>query len=110
MLAGVAFRWYSISILGKYFTTVITIQPGHTVVENGPYRWIRHPTYSGALLTILGLGAALGNWFSLATVMLAAIIGYSYRIYVEERALVESLGDPYREYMQRTKRIIPFVI
>ncbi len=110
MLAGVAFRLYSIRILGKYFTTVITIQTDHTVVEDGPYRWIRHPTYSGAMLTLFGLGLALANWLSLGVVMLAAIIGYTYRIFVEEKALVKSLGDPYREYMKHTKRIIPFVV
>ena len=110
MLAGVAFRLYSIRILGKYFTTVITTQPGQTVVENGPYRWIRHPSYSGALLTLFGLGLTLGNWLSLIVIMVATILGYSYRIFVEEKALAVSLGDPYREYMKHTKRIIPFVI
>jgi protein-S-isoprenylcysteine O-methyltransferase Ste14 len=110
MFMGVLFRLYSIRILGKYFTTVITIQPGQTIIQNGPYKWIRHPTYSGAIISMLGLGLAMGNWLSVLIVMLAAIVGYSYRIFVEERALIKSFGDPYREYMKRTKRIIPFVI
>jgi len=109
MLAGVAFRWYSIRILGKYFTRQVAIQPGQTVVENGPYRFIRHPSYSGALLTLFGLGLAFTNWLSLIGVVAIAFVGYSYRVWVEEKALVDALGEPYREYMKHTKRFIPFV-
>ena len=109
MLAGVAFRWYSIRILGKYFTRQVAIQPGQTVVENGPYRLIRHPSYSGALITIFGLGLAFTNWLSLIVVMVIAFIGYSYRVWVEEKTLVNALGEPYRQYMKRTKHFIPFL-
>jgi len=109
MLVGVAFRWYSIRVLGKYFTRQVAIQPGQTVVENGPYRLIRHPSYSGALITIFGVGLALTNWLSLIGVMVIAFIGYSYRVWVEEKTLVNALGEPYRQYMKRTKRFIPFV-
>ncbi len=110
MLMGIAFRWYSIRVLGKYFTSMVAIQQDHHVVEEGPYRWIRHPSYTGALITFLGYGLSLGNWFSLLIVCVFVAVGYSYRITVEERALVEGLGDSYRAYMKRTKRIIPFVI
>ena len=109
MLVGVAFRWYSIRVLGKYFTRQVAIQPGQTVVENGPYRLLRHPSYSGALLTIFGLGLALTNWLSLIVVMVFAFIGYSYRVSVEEKTLVNALGESYRLYMKHTKRFIPFV-
>ena len=109
MLAGVAFRWYSIRVLGKYFTRQVAIQPGQTVVENGPYRLIRHPSYGGALLTIFGLGLAFTNWLSLIGVVTLAFVGYSYRVWVEEKTLVNALGEPYRQYMKRTKRFIPFV-
>ncbi len=110
MLAGVAFRWYSIRVLGKYFTNRVATQPGQSVVEDGPYHWIRHPSYSGALLTMFGAGLALTNWLSLLIIMAFAVIGYSYRIWVEEMTLVSALGEPYREYMRHTKRIIPFII
>jgi protein-S-isoprenylcysteine O-methyltransferase Ste14 len=109
ILAGVAFRWYSIWVLGKFFTRVVSIQLGQTVVEKGPYRYIRHPSYSGAMQAFLGFGLALTNWLSLALVVLGPIIGYTNRVHVEEQALVEGLGQPYRDYMQRTKRFIPFV-
>ena len=110
ILAGTAFRWYAIRTLGKYFTLQVATQPGQAVVENGPYRWIRHPSYTGSLMSLLGLGLVLSNWLSLIAVLLFTIIGYSYRIWVEEMALVNALGEPYRDYMKRTKRIIPFII
>ena len=109
ILAGAAFRWYSIWVLGKFFTQVVSIQAGQTVVEKGPYRFIRHPSYSGAMLSFLGFGLALTNWLSLGLIILGTMIGYGYRVSVEEKALVEGLGQPYRDYVQHTKRFIPFV-
>jgi protein-S-isoprenylcysteine O-methyltransferase Ste14 len=109
MLVGVALRWYSIRVLGRYFTRRIAIQPGHQVVRAGPYRYIRHPSYSGALLTILGMCLTMTNWVALWVPMACALAGYSYRAMVEERALRESVGEPYAEYMQHTRRFIPFV-
>jgi protein-S-isoprenylcysteine O-methyltransferase Ste14 len=110
MLAGVAFRWYAIRVLGRFFTVVVAVSPGQTVVEAGPYRWLRHPSYSGAILTLFGFGLVFAHWLSLLFIMAFAVIGYGYRIAVEERVLLAALGEPYRLYMRRTKRIIPFVI
>ncbi len=62
------------------------------------------------MLTLLGYGLVFTNWLSLVLVLLLPVLGYSYRMTVEERALLEALGADYREYMKRTKRIIPFVI
>lgn len=109
MVAGVVFRWYSIRMLGKYFTLRLTIQPGQTVVEDGPYRLIRHPSYSGALITMLGLGLVLNNWMRVIVMLIAGFVGYSYRVKVEEDILVTALGEPYRDYIKRTKRFIPYI-
>ena len=109
MLCGLAFRWYSIKVLGMFFTRDVATRPGQTVVETGPYRWIRHPSYSGALLMFLGTGLAMTNWASLLAVMLGVALGYGYRVRVEERALCADPGQPYRDYMQRTRRFIPHV-
>jgi len=109
MVTGVAFRWYAVAVLGRYFSFQLAIQPGQMVVEQGPYRWIRHPSYTGALITMFGLGLAFTNWLSLLAILIAGLIGYSYRVSVEEQILIKALGDPYRAYMQRTKRFIPFV-
>ena len=110
MLAGLAFRFYAMSVLGKFFTYDVAVQAGQTVVEAGPYRYIRHPSYTGGLMTLAGLGLALGNWASLAVLMVLMGVAYGYRISVEEAALAGALGEPYKEYMRRTWRLVPFLI
>jgi protein-S-isoprenylcysteine O-methyltransferase Ste14 len=109
ILVGVAWRWYAIRVLGRFFTRDVATQMGQTVVQEGPYRLIRHPAYSGTLLTLLGIGLTLGNWLALLVVLIGGVIGHLYRVHVEEQALVAALGEPYRAYMRRTRRFIPFV-
>ncbi|MBA2677105.1 MAG: isoprenylcysteine carboxylmethyltransferase family protein [Ktedonobacteraceae bacterium] len=111
MYAGIALRLYAIKVLGRFFTTSVAVAPEQTVIETGPYRLIRHPSYTGILITLLGLGLSLtNNWLSLLAIMGCVLIGFSYRIRVEEHVLQEHLGQRYREYMRRTKRLIPFVL
>ena len=109
MLAGLAFRWYAIKVLGKFFTRDVATRPGQYVVDTGPYRLIRHPSYSGALLMFLGTGLAMTNWASLIAIAIGAAIGYGYRVHVEEQALCADLGEPYRDYMRCTRRFIPYL-
>lgn len=109
MLAGVAFRWYAIRVLGRFFTRDVATHEGQVVVEKGPYRLIRHPSYTGNLLVVAGIGLALANWASLAVVLAFALAGHAYRVRVEEQALCAALGDAYRDYMKRTRRFIPWV-
>ena len=109
MVIGMALRWYSIRVLGRWFTTSVAIRPDQKVVAGGPYRWIRHPSYTGGLLTVLGIFVCLTNPLSLVG-MLPPLAGYAYRIRVEERTLVRSLGQPYLSYMRRTKRLLPFLV
>src|SRR6266849_6428445 len=109
MLLGVALRWYSVSVLGKYFTFDVAIQSGQVLVEVGPYRYVRHPSYSGALLSLLGFGLALGNWAGLATGLCCLGFAYAYRIPIEEAALASALGETYTQYLKRTWRLVPFL-
>jgi protein-S-isoprenylcysteine O-methyltransferase Ste14 len=108
--AGIALRLYAIHVLGTSFTTTVAIAPEQSVIEAGPYRFIRHPSYTGLLITLLGLGLSYTNWLSLLVLMGCALIGLGYRISVEERVLKEHLGQRYQQYMRRTKRLIPFVL
>lgn len=109
MLLGVALRWYSARVLGKYFTFNVAIQGGQSLIEAGPYRYIRHPSYTGALLSLLGFGLALGNWAGLAVSFCGMGFAYSYRIPVEEAVLASALGESYKQYMKRTWRLVPFL-
>ena len=109
MIAGTVFRWYSARLLGKYFTFDVATQGGQVLIESGPYRYIRHPSYSGALVTLLGFGLALGNWAALVASVSCLGVAYAYRIPVEEAALSAALGEPYRQYMRRTWRLVPFL-
>jgi protein-S-isoprenylcysteine O-methyltransferase Ste14 len=109
MIAGMVLRWYSIRVLGISFTCDVVTRPGQTVVETGPYRWVRHPSYTGALVTVLGILLCCCNLVSLAA-LFVAVAGFAMRIRIEERALANDLGAPYRDYMRRTKRLIPFVV
>jgi protein-S-isoprenylcysteine O-methyltransferase Ste14 len=109
MLLGTAFRWYCVSVLGKYFTFDVATHRGQVLIEAGPYRYIRHPSYSGALLTLLGFGLALGNWAGLVVVLSCMGFAYAYRIPVEEAALVSALGETYKQYQKRTWRLLPYL-
>jgi protein-S-isoprenylcysteine O-methyltransferase Ste14 len=107
MLAGIALRQWSVAQLGRYFTTDVRIHEHQTVVDTGPYRWVRHPSYTGLLLTLVGVGLALTNWASLAILIVLPTIGVVARIRVEERALTEGLGEPYRQFAQTRAHLIP---
>jgi protein-S-isoprenylcysteine O-methyltransferase Ste14 len=107
--AGGALRQVCFRILGRHFTPAVTVTTDQPVIERGPYRWIRHPSYAGGVLMFLGYGLALTHAGSVAVMAAAAVIAYAYRIRVEERALAETLGDAYRAYMRRTKRLVPWI-
>lgn len=109
MIAGMALRWYAIRVLGVSFTCEVSTRPGQVVVESGPYRRVRHPSYTGGLLTLLGVLVCCVNWASLAA-LVVGIAGYAYRIRIEEQALAKDLGPAYQDYMRRTKRLIPFLV
>lgn len=109
MVLGVALRWWAILILGRSFTLDVAVRPRQQVIQSGPYRLIRHPAYSGTLLTLLGVGLGLANWASVVALIVGGLIGLLYRVLVEERALMEALGQPYVDYMRHTKRLIPFL-
>lgn len=108
-LAGIALRVWSIRTLGQYFTYVVKVSADQAVVENGPYRLLRHPSYTGGLLTGIGIGLSMRYGLGPVIVGGGMLAGYLMRIGVEERALAETIGEPYRAYMRRTKRLIPFI-
>jgi protein-S-isoprenylcysteine O-methyltransferase Ste14 len=109
MIAGSLLRRHCWRMLGTSFTGAVIVKPDQMVVDRGAYQYVRHPSYTAGAILFLGIGLALSNWISVVVLMSAILIGYGYRVSVEERALLATLGDPYRRYMSRTKRFIPFV-
>jgi protein-S-isoprenylcysteine O-methyltransferase Ste14 len=109
MLLGVALRGAAIWTLGRYFTRDVAVSPDQQVVRRGPYRFIRHPAYSGTFLTMLGLGLTMTNWASLVVLLTCVFAGHYNRVRIEEQALTRTIGQPYIEYMRHTKRFIPML-
>jgi protein-S-isoprenylcysteine O-methyltransferase Ste14 len=95
------FRWY--------FTFIVQTSGDQPVITDGPYRVIRHPSYAGLLLVIIAVGLFIGNWWSLVCLTVAIAGGLVFRIRVEERALMENLGDGYRDYAATHKRMVPLI-
>lgn len=106
---GIVARWYSIFYLGRFFTANVAIASDHRVVDTGPYRFIRHPSYTGSLIMLLGLCLSYQNWASLLIIFIPCFVVTRWRIHIEEKALLEALGELYRNYMQKTKRLIPLI-
>ena len=106
---GTALRWWAIRHLGRFFTVDVAVAADHRVVDTGPYRWVRHPSYSGLLLQFAGVALALGNGLSLAVILLLVSAALLYRIQIEETALHSSLGAAYAVYTRRTKRLVPWL-
>ena len=107
MWTGIVIRQWAIALLGRFFTVDVRVQSGQAVVDRGPYRWVRHPSYSGMIITFAGIGLALGNWVSLAVLVVVPTAGLIVRIYVEERTLSEGLGEPYRRFAAGRRRLFP---
>jgi protein-S-isoprenylcysteine O-methyltransferase Ste14 len=109
MWAGLAVRIWAIVVLGRSFRTTVEVDAGQQVVDRGPYRWVRHPSYTGILLLMAGLSLVYGNWPALAVLLVLPAGVLIYRIFVEEAALTEVIGRAYTDYAARTKRLVPGV-
>jgi protein-S-isoprenylcysteine O-methyltransferase Ste14 len=109
MASGIYVRQWAICTLGRFFTADVRVHPQQTVVDRGPYRWVRHPSYSGLIIFFLGLGLALTNWMSLLVLVAVPTAGLVIRIRSEERALLAGLGEPYRRYAAVHQRLFPGV-
>jgi protein-S-isoprenylcysteine O-methyltransferase len=109
MVAGMAFRWWAVRVLAGYFTVDVAIREDHKLIRSGPYRLLRHPSYTGSLATFYGFALALGSIWSLALIVVVVTAAFLWRIRIEERALVSAFPRDYPAYARETKRLLPFV-
>jgi len=107
--AGIALRWWAILTLGRFFTVHVAVHDDHQLVDTGPYRVLRHPSYTGLLLSFVGLGLGFGSWVSVLVLVVPITAAVAWRIAVEERALAERLGEAHARWRERTWRLVPFV-
>ena len=107
--AGIGLRWWSFRTLGRYFTFTVQTSADQPVVTSGPYRFVRHPSYTGIMLALIGVGTTYGSWLSVAVFAVVLMVGLVNRIQVEEAALSTTLGDAYTSYASGRKRLVPLV-
>ena len=109
MVGGALMRVWALRALGAQFRRDVVVETDQTVVTAGPYRWVRHPAYTGSLMIFGGLGLALANWLSLLVLVALPLAAYLWRIRIEEAELQRVLGDTYRSYAHDRARLIPHV-
>ena len=103
-------RRHCFRVLGEFFTGEVRAHADQPVIDRGAYRWVRHPSYTAGILLFAGIGIALGSFASIAIMVVSAFAVYAYRVSVEERALLETIGEPYAAFMKSRKRFIPFIV
>lgn len=107
--SGLSIRFWALETLGRFFTMPITIRDDHELVRGGPYRWLRHPAYTGGFLTALGVPLVLGTPLGFLVTLLACAAVYVHRIRIEESALLSRFGESYVAYSRTTWRLVPLV-
>jgi protein-S-isoprenylcysteine O-methyltransferase Ste14 len=106
---GLGLRWWSFATLGTYFTTVVKTSTDQVIVNRGPYRLVRHPSYTGLLAAFLGGGLMLGNWIGVCASSLLVLLSLLYRIRREEHAMVRAFGEAYLTFAHGRARLVPFI-
>jgi protein-S-isoprenylcysteine O-methyltransferase Ste14 len=109
IVAGIGLRAWSIATLGRFFQYWIKVQPGHRVVTGGPYRYVRHPSYTGIALVLAGIALACDDVWGLLAVAVLGGAGLAVRIRAEERQLSQALGAEYEDFAASHKRLVPGV-
>ena len=109
MWIGIVYRQWSVFTLGSLFRTTVFVQDDHRLITHGVYGWIRHPSYAGLLMTVLGDGLTMGNWLSLLACVAGILAALAWRIHVEEQAMRDRFGGDYDNYVKRSWTIVPFL-
>ncbi|HEX4151974.1 MAG TPA: isoprenylcysteine carboxylmethyltransferase family protein [Steroidobacteraceae bacterium] len=109
IVAGLLLCIWARRALGGNWSGAVTVKVGHELVQGGPYRWVRHPIYTGILLMMLGTALAGGEVHGLLAVSIATLALW-LRSRVEERWMSEEFGEQYARYRQRSWALIPYIV
>ena len=106
---GLVFASWARVTLGRNWSGVVTLKEGHELVEGGPYRFVRHPIYTGILTMFFATALALGHLAGFAAALLV-LASFWIKLRDEERLMLQQFPERYAAYRRRAKRIIPFVL
>jgi len=109
ILIGLSIRLLAIRTLAEQFTYTVKIISNHKLITSGIYKYIRHPSYLGQSLIFLGSGIVFSNWLSILFLFFPNFLAAIYRISIEEKVLIEHFSDQYKEYINRTKLLMPWI-
>ncbi|RII33046.1 isoprenylcysteine carboxylmethyltransferase family protein [Clostridium chromiireducens] len=109
IIVGIILRLYSVLTLGKSFTVSVQVDLNQKIIQTGPYKYIRHPAYSGSILSLIGIAFAFRSIIGIIETIIIIAAIYGYRIKIEEKILESNFKTDYQEYKTNTKRIIPFI-
>ncbi len=107
-LAGLLFAVWARVHIGRNWSGIVTVKEGHELITSGPYRFVRHPIYTGLLLAVAGSALARGDWSAVLAFALVFLALWR-KLKIEERWMREHFGDLYQTYIQRAAALIPFV-
>lgn len=106
---GLGLRYWAVLTLGRFFSTHVLIQNQHQLITDGPYRWIRHPAYTGLLIAFAGAGLAMGDVLALLLLTVLPFFAFKARIVMEEKKLIKQFGRQYLDYLHRTYKLLPLL-
>lgn len=107
-LVGFTFMNWAILALGKQFSLDVTVQENHRLITKGPYLYIRHPRYLGIILFLFGIAMVFRSWIALVLAALSVAV-LIWRIHDEEKLMHEEFSTEWRQYAQKSWRLLPFV-
>lgn len=108
LLAGMLFAAWARVFLGGNWSSNVTLKQDHTLVRSGPYRFVRHPIYTGLLVALLGTAIVLGELRCFLGVILA-LIAWKLKSITEEAFMVQQFGDQYTRYRMEVKALVPYI-
>jgi protein-S-isoprenylcysteine O-methyltransferase Ste14 len=108
-VAGMLFCFWARAILGKNWSGTVTIKRDHELILRGPYAFVRHPIYTGLLISLLGSAIVYGYLRCFLGVLICGV-GLWMKLQIEERFMIQQFGEQYARYRQKTRALVPFVL